>query len=125
METINAIKALAALAQESRLTIFRLLVEQGPMGLPVGKIGERTGIAPATLSFHLKDLSHAGLISAQQNGRSITYSANFMTMNELVAFLTENCCGGNAGLCVTEGEHPELNSQDSKLRAVKQHGRTS
>lgn len=104
MEIKDAIKALAALAQESRLAIFRLLVECGPAGLPVGKIGAQLGIAPATLSFHLKELSHADLVTARQEGRFIFYSAHFGTMNGLLAFLTENCCAGNAGLCSPAGE---------------------
>lgn len=100
METIEILKALAALAQESRLAIFRLLVEQGRDGLPVGKIGEHFGIAPATLSFHLKELTNADLITARQQGRFINYSANFATMTGLVGFLTENCCGGDLAQCM-------------------------
>ena len=96
METKNALTALAALAQETRLAVFRLLVETGPEGLPVGKIGERLGIAPATLSFHLKELAHADLVMMRHEGRFIYCSANFATMNDLLAYLTENCCGGNA-----------------------------
>jgi ArsR family transcriptional regulator, arsenate/arsenite/antimonite-responsive transcriptional repressor len=93
METKDALAALAALAQETRLAIFRLLVETGPEGLPVGKIGERLGIAPATLSFHLKELAHADLVTTRHEGRFIYCSANFATMNGLLAYLTENCCG--------------------------------
>lgn len=94
METQIAVGLLAALAQDSRLAIFRLLVQQGPDGLPVGRIGEQLAIAPATLSFHLKGLSQAGLIDARQEGRFIYYSANFARMNALLAYLTENCCAG-------------------------------
>lgn len=89
-----AVMQLAALAQESRLAIFRLLVRQGPEGLAVGRIAEALGLANATLSFHLRTLSQAGLIEARQNGRFIHYSANFAAMHGLVGFLTENCCGG-------------------------------
>lgn len=96
METKDALTALTALAHETRLTVFRLLVETGPGGLPVGKIGERLGIAPATLSFHLKELAHADLVTTRHEGRFIYCSANFATMNGLVAYLTENCCGGTA-----------------------------
>src|SRR5262249_40799102 len=96
METKNALTALAALAQETRLAVFRLLVETGPEGLPVGKIGERLGVAAATLSFHLKELAHADLVTMRPEGRFIYCSANFTTMNELLAYLTQNCCGGNA-----------------------------
>lgn len=94
METKNVITALSALAQETRLSIYRLLVETGPGGLPVGVIAETLGLANATLSFHLKELTQAGLTVAAPNGRSIIYSTNFTTMNELVGFLTENCCAG-------------------------------
>jgi ArsR family transcriptional regulator len=93
METKNILTALAALAHETRLAIFRLLVETGPEGLPVGKIGERLGTAPATLSFHLKELASANLVIMQHEGRFIYCSANFATMNGLLAYLTENCCG--------------------------------
>ncbi len=99
MDTNKAIDALSALAQRSRLAIFRLLVETGPDGLPAGVIGERLELAPATLSFHLAHLSRAGLLKQQQAGRFVIYSTNFETMNELVAYLTENCCAGSA--CAT------------------------
>jgi ArsR family transcriptional regulator, arsenate/arsenite/antimonite-responsive transcriptional repressor len=94
METKTVIQALAALAQESRLAIFRLLVEAGPAGLTVGVIAARLRIANATLSFHLKELTNAGLTIASPQGRSIVYATNFLTMNALVAYLTENCCAG-------------------------------
>jgi ArsR family transcriptional regulator len=94
MKKTNALAALSGLAQESRLDVFRLLVVQGPEGLSAGEIAERLGLANATLSFHLKELSHAGLVAARQAGRFIYYSANFTTMNGLVAYLTENCCQG-------------------------------
>ena len=96
METKGIITALAALAHETRLAVFRLLVETGPDGLPVGKIGERLGLAPATLSFHLKELAHADLVTTRHEGRFIYCSANFATMNGLVGYLTDNCCGGTA-----------------------------
>ena len=88
------LKALTGLAQETRLAIFRLLVEQGPGGLAAGTIAERLNIANATLSFHLKELTNAGLVTPDQAGRFIYYSANYATMNGLVAYLTENCCRG-------------------------------
>jgi ArsR family transcriptional regulator, arsenate/arsenite/antimonite-responsive transcriptional repressor len=94
MEIKPIINALSALAQESRLAIFRLLVETGPQGLPVGAIAEKLDLANTTLSFHLKELTHAGLTNATPNGRSIIYSANFSTMNNLIEYLTENCCAG-------------------------------
>jgi ArsR family transcriptional regulator, arsenate/arsenite/antimonite-responsive transcriptional repressor len=94
METRLVIAALAALAQESRLAVYRLLVERGPEGLAATRIAEQLGIATSSLSFHLKELSHASLIRPRQDGRFIYYSANFDTMNALTAFLTDNCCGG-------------------------------
>ena len=94
MEMKSTLQALAALAQESRLAIFRLLVVAGPDGMPVGKIAEQLNLANATLSFHLKELTNAGLTTATPNGRSIIYSANFNTMTELLGYLTENCCAG-------------------------------
>jgi len=96
MESSQVIKALSALAQDSRLAIFRLLIQSGPQGLNVGKIAGRLDIAPATLSFHLKELSIAGLLTSRQEGRFVIYSANFATMNDLIGFLTQNCCGGNS-----------------------------
>jgi ArsR family transcriptional regulator len=95
METKSVITALAALAQESRLAVFRLLVSVGPEGLAASKIAEQLELPASSLSFHLKELSHADLIVARQDGRFIIYSANFAAMNELIAFLTESCCGGN------------------------------
>ena len=95
METKEAIAALAAVAQESRLGIFRALVQAGPGGMIASKIADQLGIPSSSLSFHLKELAHADLVTSQQNGRFITYAANFNTMNALLAFLTENCCGGN------------------------------
>jgi DNA-binding transcriptional ArsR family regulator len=94
MDTSTAVVNLAALAQESRLEIFRLLVQKGPDGLCVTDIGQQMNIAPATLSFHLKELSRAGLIFARRESRHIYYAPDFTVMNSLVAFLTENCCGG-------------------------------
>jgi DNA-binding transcriptional ArsR family regulator len=94
METKQAIQALQALAQESRLSIFRLLVQAGPQGLAAGAIGEALDLPPATLSFHLAGLSRAGLAQSRQEGRFVIYSASFESMNALVAFLTENCCQG-------------------------------
>ena len=96
MDISTAVMNLAALAQESRLTIFRLLVQHGPTGLCVGDIGEELGIPPATLSFHLKELNRAGLITATREGRNIFYAPNIALMNELMDYLTENCCGGKS-----------------------------
>jgi DNA-binding transcriptional ArsR family regulator len=94
MESTSAVLALGALAQETRLAIFRLLVEKGPEGLCAGDIGAKLRLAPATLSFHLKELTRAGLLEARQEGRFIYYAPDFEHMNGLVSYLTENCCGG-------------------------------
>lgn len=92
METFQAVTLLAALAQETRLAIFRLLVECGQDGRAAGAIGEELGLAPATLSFHLKELAHAGLIHGRQDGRFIYYAADFDTMSGLLDYLMRNCC---------------------------------
>ncbi|QOL49375.1 ArsR/SmtB family transcription factor [Massilia litorea] len=94
MNTQSALAALSALAQESRLAVFRLLIQAGPDGLAASKIAEQLDIAPSSLSFHLKELSHAGLLASKQDGRFVIYSAKVEAMNGLIGFLTENCCGG-------------------------------
>jgi len=110
METKAAVTVLAAIAQDSRLAIFRTLVQAGPAGLAAGRISELTGIAPSSLSFHIKELSHADMVDSQQVGRFVIYRANFETMNALLGFLTDNCCGGNpcspvcSPACSTEKE---------------------
>ena len=101
METKHVLSAMSALAQESRLAVFRLLVQAGPAGMSPGKIGEQLGIPASSLSFHLKELAHASLVTPRQDGRFVIYVANFDTMNGLVGFLTENCCGGNS--CTPQG----------------------
>jgi ArsR family transcriptional regulator len=95
METKNVLSALAALAQESRLTVFRLLVQAGPEGIAATRISDQVGVPPSSLSFHLKEMVHADLVTARQEGRFVIYTANFKTMNGVIQFLTENCCGGN------------------------------
>ena len=96
MESKKAVQALSALAQDSRLQVYRLLVQVGPEGVAASDIAERIGIPPNTLSFHLKALSHADLVASRQEGRFIYYSANYDQMNSLLGFLTENCCGGRS-----------------------------
>jgi ArsR family transcriptional regulator, arsenate/arsenite/antimonite-responsive transcriptional repressor len=93
MDEKRAIAALSALAQETRLALFRLLVTAGPAGLPAGVIAERLGVQPSSLSFHLAQLVHAGLITQHRLSRQLIYSAEFGAMNALLAYLTENCCG--------------------------------
>jgi ArsR family transcriptional regulator, arsenate/arsenite/antimonite-responsive transcriptional repressor len=96
METKQAIAALGALAQDVRLEVFRLLIQQGPEGLAAGVIAERLKVPPPSLSFHLQQLVHAGLITQRRSSRHIIYAANYAGMNELMAYLTENCCAGAA-----------------------------
>ncbi len=99
MELHTAVRHLSALAQDSRLAIFRLLVQAGPDGLRPADLADRLGLPPATLSFHLKELNGAGLVTARQDGRYIHYSPDFTTMNALIAYLTENCCAGHDADC--------------------------
>jgi DNA-binding transcriptional ArsR family regulator len=94
MESKQAVQALGALAQDTRLGIYRLLVQAGPQGLAAGSIAEKLDLAPATLSFHLAGLTRAGLAQSRQEGRFVIYSADFQAMNALVGYLSENCCGG-------------------------------
>jgi DNA-binding transcriptional ArsR family regulator len=101
METNTAVKALAALAQETRLSIFRLLVEAGPEGVPAGRLSDALSVPAATLSFHLKELAHARLVSARQEGRFVYYSADFEQMAALMSYLTQNCCRGMPEECLT------------------------
>lgn len=93
MDRNHAIGALGALAQDTRLSLFRLLVTVGPGGLPAGVIAERLGVAPSSLSFHLQQLLHAGLVTQRRLSRQLIYAAEYGAMNELIAYLTENCCG--------------------------------
>jgi DNA-binding transcriptional ArsR family regulator len=99
MNTSDAVQALAALAQETRLSIFRLLVEAGEAGMNAGAIAEALDLAPATLSFHIAHLARSGLVASRQEGRFIYYSANFQAMDDLIAYLTDNCCQGG-GQCL-------------------------
>ena len=98
MKSIDAVTRLAALGQETRLALFRLLMQAGEAGLSAGVIGERLGLAPATLSFHLAHLVRAGLVTGRQDGRFIYYAADFAGMDDLLVFLTDNCCNGNSCL---------------------------
>ena len=100
MEKSNAVAALAALAQDNRLDVFRLLVEAGPQGMPAGQVAAALKLAPNTLTFHFVRLRGAGLVSVRRDGRSMIYAARYGTMNELLAYLTENCCQGRADRCV-------------------------
>ncbi|NOU01117.1 MAG: helix-turn-helix transcriptional regulator [Gallionella sp.] len=99
IKSAQVVKALSALAQPTRLAIFRLLVVNGHEGMAAGQVAEKLKVSPATMSFHFKTLSYAGLIESRQDGRFIYYTANFTVMNGMVDYLTENCCGGNAEAC--------------------------
>jgi DNA-binding transcriptional ArsR family regulator len=99
MKKHDALAALAALAQDNRLDMFRLLVEAGPEGVPAGKVSDKLGLAPNTLTFHFDRLRDAGLVTVRREGRSMIYAAQFSTMNALLAYLTENCCQGAAETC--------------------------
>jgi ArsR family transcriptional regulator, arsenate/arsenite/antimonite-responsive transcriptional repressor len=99
MEKNDAITAFAALAQENRLDAFRLLVEAGPNGMAAGEVAVALNLAPNTLSFHLDRLRQAGLVTVERHGRSLVYAARFDTMNALITYLSENCCGRNPELC--------------------------
>jgi ArsR family transcriptional regulator, arsenate/arsenite/antimonite-responsive transcriptional repressor len=99
MDIKSAVIQLSSIAQEARLEIFRLLVQAGIEGLPAGSIGEKLKIPPSTLSFHLKELSNAGLIDSRQVSRFVYYTANYAAMNGLLAYLTENCCAGITACC--------------------------
>ena len=94
MEKSDAVAALAALAQDNRLDVFRLLVQAGPEGMPAGRVAEQLDLAPNTLTFHFDRLRDAGLVTVQRQGCSMIYAAQFEQMNALLGFLTENCCGG-------------------------------
>jgi len=108
MKKEQVIEALGALAQETRLDIFRYLVEVGPDGAAAGKIGERFDLPAATLSFHLKTLQQAGLVTRQRRSRFIIYAADFASMNAVIGYLTENCCGGHPEVCQTDCDEGEL-----------------
>ena len=120
MDKPSAIVALAALAQETRLDIFRLLVQAGSQGLSAGKIGEQLGLPSATLSFHLSQLKHAGLITFRRESRSLIYAAKYAAMNDLLAYLTENCCQSSTSACgagVCEPCDPETANQGASHEA--------
>lgn len=94
MEATAVVRALAALAQEHRLAVYRLLVQSGPEGMPAGALAETVGVPPSSMSFHLAQLANAGLVTQRRESRSIIYAADYAAMNGLMAYMTENCCGG-------------------------------
>ncbi|MGE0554989.1 MAG: ArsR/SmtB family transcription factor [Gemmatimonadales bacterium] len=119
MEDEAVLHALTALAQATRLAIYRLLVQTGPNGLPAGQIGEQLGLPGATLSFHLNQLRHAGLIAFRREGRSLIYAARYERMNELLAYLAENCCQGDRSACPTPECRPTRRSSRRSPRYVR------
>ncbi len=116
MEKETAVEALAALAHESRLAIFRLLVPEGSDGLPAGEIGKRLGIAANALSFHLTRLRHAGLVTVRRNGQQMIYAAAYDGMQRLMGFLTENCCQNAAQGCSSDCPQTKSSQTDKKRR---------
>jgi DNA-binding transcriptional ArsR family regulator len=116
MEKTDTIAALAALAQENRLDVFRLLVQAGPEGLAAGAVAEKLSLAPNTLSFHFDRLRNAGLVTCKREGRSLIYAARFEAMNGLIAYLTENCCAGSAEACAPAACAPASSNRKSKAK---------
>jgi DNA-binding transcriptional ArsR family regulator len=123
MKKSTVVGALGALAQETRLDIFRLLVQKGPEGLPAGEIGARLGQPSPTMSFHLNQLRFAGMVSSRRESRSIIYSANFKAMADLLGYLTENCCGGRPELCTTRVLGCGTESAAQQTTAAKKNNR--
>jgi DNA-binding transcriptional ArsR family regulator len=115
MDSTQAISALSALAQDTRLSIFRLLVARGPDGMPAGAIGEALGVPASSLSFHLAHLTRAGLLSQKRESRSLIYAADITGMNALIGFLTSDCCGGNPALCIPPAAAPACGSGSCNL----------
>jgi len=115
METTKAVASLAALAQDNRLDIFRLLVQAGPEGMAAGQVAERLGLAPNTLTFHFDRLRFAGLVTVRRDGRSMIYAARYEAMNSLIAFLTENCCQGAP--CMPEAACKPAHTKRAKVSA--------
>ena len=124
MEIENAVAALGALAQQSRLEVFRLLVEAGRDGLPAGQIAERLKIPAPTLSFHLSQLRHAGLVEMRRDGRSLIYAADFDGTNELMGFRTENCCTGDAAGCGMPAYAPQRTAIVRNIARKRNRGAT-
>ena len=117
MEKTAVVAALAALAQDNRLDVFRLLVQAGPEGLPAGEIASALKLAPNTLTFHFDRLRDAGLVTVRRDGRSMIYAARFETMNELLSYLTENCCNGAAEKCAPAACVPARATKGKKVAA--------
>ena len=119
MEKSDAVAALAALAQDNRLAVFRLLVEAGPDGLPAGQVAARLGLPPNTLTFHFDRLRAAGLVTVRRAGRSMIYAARFETMNTLLGYLTDNCCGGAPQACAPQRRCEPARAKKPKRETVR------
>jgi ArsR family transcriptional regulator len=119
MEKLDAVASLAALAQDSRLDVYRLLVQAGPAGMAAGEVATALEIAPNTLSFHFDRLRHAGLVNVARQGRSLIYAARYETMNNLLAYLTQNCCGGKPDLCRPTACTPAKPARKRKKETVR------
>jgi ArsR family transcriptional regulator, arsenate/arsenite/antimonite-responsive transcriptional repressor len=114
VKTYEVIDALGALAHEHRLGIFRLLVERGPAGLPAGRIAERMGLVPSSLTFHLQNLQRSGLIAQRRESRQLIYSADFTAMTALIGYLTDNCCAESAAECCPPVRQPKAAKRTAK-----------
>ena len=114
MNKKSAVTLLSSIAQEARLDIFRALVQAGVTGLSAGSVAEKLGIPNSTLSFHLKELSQAGLVSSRQESRFIYYSANYQAMNNLLVYLTENCCAGEKACCIDIASGAACDTQEKE-----------
>jgi ArsR family transcriptional regulator len=119
METLDAVEALSALSQESRLQVYRLLVEAGPEGLPAGQIATALDLAPNTLTFHFDRLRHAALVTVRRDGRSMIYAARFDTMNDLLGYLSKNCCGGDAEKCAPKTKSQKKLARRKEAAAIR------
>jgi DNA-binding transcriptional ArsR family regulator len=125
VETSKAVGALGALAHDTRLEIFRLLVQGGPDGMPAGQIAAKLGLPPPTLSFHLSHLKQAGLIGFRRNSRLIIYTADYAAMTDLLGYLTENCCQGQTGACAIPACAPQRTPKRIQTRpARREKGRS-
>ena len=120
MENSDAVAALAALAQDNRLDIFRLLVQAGPEGMPAGAVAAALDLAPNTLTFHFDRLRAAGLVTVRREGRSMIYAARFETMNALLSYLTDNCCGGAPEICAPSRRCEPAKAKNRKASRKKE-----
>jgi DNA-binding transcriptional ArsR family regulator len=119
MQTLDALEALSALSQESRLQIYSLLVEAGPNGMQAGQIATALDLPPNTLTFHFDRLRHAALVTVRREGRSMIYAARFDTMNDLLGYLSKNCCGGDAQKCAPKSKSQKKTARGKEAAAIR------